>query len=52
MKGLWIPHNILSVKKVLIGAKALINFMKFIIQYLTLIHRKRKSIYVEIVNPL
>ena len=42
MKGLWIPHDILSVKKVLIGAKALINFMKFVIKYLTLIHRKEK----------
>ena len=50
MKGLWIPYNILLVKKVLIGAKTLRNFLKFAIQYLTLMHRKRKSIYVGIIN--
>ena len=52
MKGLWIPYNMLSVKKVSVEAKTLINFMKFFIQYLTLVRRKRKIIYVGIVNLL
>ena len=43
MKDLWIRYNILSFKKVLIGAKTLTSFMKFVIQYLTLMRRKRKS---------
>ena len=42
MKGLWIPYNVLSVKKVLIGAKTLINFMKFVIKYLT--HAPKKKV--------
>ena len=52
MKGLWIPYNILSVNKVLVGAKTLINFMKFVIKYLTLMRRKRKSIFVGTINLL
>ena len=43
MKGLWIPFHILSVKKVLIGAKNLIDFMKSVIQYLTLMRREKKK---------
>ena len=53
MKGLWIPYNMLSVNKVLVGAKTLINFMKFVIQFvITLMRRKRKSIFVGTINLL
>ena len=37
-------------KKVLITVKTLTNFLKFVIPYLILMHPKRKSIYMGIIN--
>ena len=50
MKGLWIPYYIFSMKNALIIVKSLTNFLKFVIPYLILMHPKRKSLYVGIIN--